>query len=194
MAELKRNEPTADVLMTSMRSMGYTFESAIADVIDNSVSAKCHEIRLKFPIDPQDCYVAICDDGEGMSKDELFDAMKYGSQLKKDYRELDDLGRFGLGLKSASLSQCRKLTIASKKNGIISSFCWDLDNIEKQCDWSIIEYNDSEILNIKFIDYLDEKESGTIVLWEDFKKNLDSIITIQTYLLHLFRFFSFKKA
>ena len=85
MAELKRNEPTADVLMTSMRSMGYTFESAIADVIDNSVSAKCHEIRLKFPIDPQDCYVAICDDGEGMSKDELFDAMKYGSQLKKDY-------------------------------------------------------------------------------------------------------------
>lgn len=168
MAELKRNEPTADVLMTSMRSMGYTFESAIADVIDNSVSAKCHEIRLKFPIDPQDCYVAICDDGEGMSKDELFDAMKYGSQLKKDYRELDDLGRFGLGLKSASLSQCRKLTIASKKKGVISSFCWDLDNIEKQCDWSIIEYNDSEILNIKFIDYLDEKESGTIVLWEDF--------------------------
>lgn len=168
MAELMRNEPTANVLMNSMRSMGYTFESAIADVIDNSISAKCHEIRLKFPIDPQDCYVAICDDGEGMSKNELFDAMKYGSQLKKDFRELDDLGRFGLGLKSASLSQCRKLTLASKKNGIISSFCWDLNNIEKQCDWSIIEYNESEISNTKFIDYLDNKESGTIVLWENF--------------------------
>lgn len=178
MAELKRNEPTADVLMTSMRSMGYTFESAIADVVDNSVSAKCREVQIKFPIDPQDCFVAICDDGEGMSKEELFDAMKYGSQLKKDGRAIDDLGRFGLGLKSASLSQCRKLTIVSKKDGEYSAFCWDLDNIEKQCDWSIIEYNSDEIKGIRFVDYLDEKKSGTVVLWEDFdvlKKSSGSV-------------------
>lgn len=168
MAEIKRNEPTADVLMTSMRSMGYTFESAIADVIDNSLSARCHEIEIKFPIDPKDSYVAICDDGEGMDKEELFDAMKYGSQLKKYNRAVDDLGRFGLGLKSASLSQCRKLTVISKKNGNLSSFCWNLDNIEQQHDWNIVEYDESEIAGLKFVDYLDDKESGTVVLWEDF--------------------------
>lgn len=178
MSELKRNEPTADVLMTSMRSMGYTFESAIADVIDNSVSAKCHEIRIKFPIDPQECFVAICDDGEGMNREELFDAMKYGSQMKKDNRSVDDLGRFGLGLKSASLSQCRRLTVASKKDGVISAFCWDLDNIEEQCDWSIIEYDNEEIKKIRHVDYLSSHSSGSVVLWEDFdvlKKSSGSV-------------------
>lgn len=168
MAKFKRNEPTADVLMTSMRSMGYTFESAIADIIDNSVSAKCHRVDIKFPIDPQDCYISICDDGIGMDRNELFDAMKYGSQLKKDYRDEDDLGRFGLGLKAASLSQCRKLTIVSKKDGCLSAFCWDLDQIEKAQDWSIIEFEPDEITEIKFADFLDNLDSGTVILWEDF--------------------------
>ncbi len=168
MAELRRNEPTADVLMTSMRSMGYTFESAIADVIDNSISAKCHEIIIRFPIDPQDCFITISDDGEGMSRDELFDAMKYGSQLKAGTRAVDDLGRFGLGLKAASLSQCRKLTVISKKEERLAAFCWDLDKIEESSDWSILEYNDSDIKQIKGIEYLDNKSCGTVVLWEDF--------------------------
>ena len=168
MAELKKNEPTADVLMNSMRSMGYSFESAIADIIDNSISAKCHEVRILFPSNPLDCYVAICDDGEGMARDELFEAMRYGSNLKKNGRDLDDLGRFGLGLKSASLSQCRKLTVVSKKDGILSSFCWDLDNVMRECDWSIIEYDQSEIKKIKRCEYLDNKFSGTVVLWENF--------------------------
>lgn len=168
MAEFMRNEPTADVLMMSMRSMGYSFEAAIADVVDNSVSAKCHRIDIKFPVDPQDCYIAICDDGNGMTKDELFDAMKYGSQLKKGYREENDLGRFGLGLKSASLSQCRKLTVISKKNGILSALRWDLDKIEQLKDWSIMDFSEEEISKLLFVDYLNDLESGTVVLWEDF--------------------------
>lgn len=168
MAEFMRNEPTADVLMMSMRSMGYSFEAAIADVVDNSVSAKCHRIDIKFPVDPQDCYIAICDDGNGMTKDELFDAMKYGSQLKKGHREENDLGRFGLGLKSASLSQCRKLTVISKKNGILSALRWDLDKIEQLKDWSIMDFSEEEISKLLFVDYLNDLESGTVVLWEDF--------------------------
>ncbi len=168
MAEARRNEPTADVLMTSMRAMGYTFESALADVIDNSVSAHCTEVRVRFPIDPEDCYVVICDNGEGMSDDELFDAMKYGSQYKKTHRAVDDLGRFGIGLKSASLSQCRVLTIASKKDGVISAYRWDLDHVEKNEDWSILELDQQEIADLRFIEYLEEHESGTVVYWEDF--------------------------
>ena len=117
MDKYTKNSPTADRLMFSMRAMGYSFESAIADIMDNSISAFAKNIFLKFPIDPSDCYIAICDDGIGMTKEELFDAMKYGSEQKREGRNADDLGRFGLGLKSASLSQCRKLTVASKKNG-----------------------------------------------------------------------------
>ena len=169
MAEARKNVPTADVLMISMRSMGYSFEAAIADVIDNSVSAKASVVELKFPIDPQECFVAICDNGLGMTRTELFDAMKYGSQLKKNSRSLDDLGRFGLGLKAASLSQCKKLTVISKStNGEISAFCWDLDLITQKEDWCLIEYSTEEICSIRMNEFLNDKKSGTVVLWEDF--------------------------
>ena len=107
MDNLRENKPTADILMTSMRAMGYTFESAIADIVDNSISALARKIWIRFPIDPIDCYVAICDDGFGMNKEELFDAMKYGSEQKRDNRASNNLKRFGLGLKAASLSQKR---------------------------------------------------------------------------------------
>ncbi len=178
MAELKKNTPTADILMTSMRSMGYTFEAAIADVIDNSISAHAHRIDLNFPIDPQTCFVAICDDGDGMSKEQLFDAMKYGSQNKKNHRNKEDLGRFGLGLKAASLSQCRKLSVISKRNGMISALRWDLDIVEENKEWDIIEYKESEIPKMIWSDYLDNLNNGTVVLWEEFdvlEKNAGSV-------------------
>lgn len=168
MKNLKENKPTADVLMTSMRAMGYSFESAIADIIDNSISANAKNIQLHSPIDPADCYVVICDDGEGMNQSELFDAMKYGSEQKRDGRSESDLGRFGLGLKAASLSQCRKLTVASKKEGIISAYTWDLDVIEEKKDWFVIECTDEEIQSIRYINWLSKLESGTVVVWEDF--------------------------
>ena len=92
MNNLKENKPTADILMISMRAMGYSFESAIADIIDNSISASARNIFLILPIDPMDCYIAICDDGYGMTKEELFDAMKYGSEQKRGQRDaVDDL-------------------------------------------------------------------------------------------------------
>ncbi|MFB0919019.1 MAG: ATP-binding protein, partial [Clostridiaceae bacterium] len=165
---LVQNNPTADVLMVSMRSMGYTFESAVADIIDNSITAESNQIKLFFPIDPSDCYVAICDNGHGMSKEDLIDAMKYGSENKANERHSKDLGRFGLGLKSASLSQCRRLTVASKKDDIISAFIWDIDVISENKGWYMIECNSEQISQIKQISYLDDLDSGTIVLWEKF--------------------------
>ena len=168
MGVLRENKPTAEVLMNSMRAMGYSFESAVADILDNSISAGAKTIHIKFPINPMESFVAVCDDGTGMTKDELFDAMKYGSEQKPEHREESDLGRFGLGLKSASLSQCRKLTVMSKKNDSISAFIWDLDIIEKEHDWLVVECNDEQINTIRYRDWLDEHESGTIVLWENF--------------------------
>ena len=164
----KENRPTADVLMSSMRSMGYTFEAAIADIIDNSISVQATQIEVKFPIDPTDIFIAVCDNGTGMTKDELFDAMKYGSALKRGRRSEDDLGRFGLGLKSASLSQCRKLTVVSKKDGIVSAYIWDLDVVEKEQDWVMIDCPEDEIRSVKCVNFLDAYDSGTVVLWENF--------------------------
>lgn len=168
MNTLRENKPTADVLMTSMRAMGYSFESAIADILDNSISAHADRISVKMPVDPLQCYVAICDNGDGMTSDELFDAMKYGSENKRNGRTADDLGRFGLGLKSASLSQCRRLTVVSKKNGAMSAFIWDLDIIEEKHDWYIIECSQEEIQEIHFTEYLHDIDSGTVVIWENF--------------------------
>lgn len=168
MDNLRENKPTADILMTSMRAMGYTFESAIADIIDNSISALAKNIWIRFPIDPIDCYVAICDNGFGMNKEELFDAMKYGSEQKRDNRASNDLGRFGLGLKAASLSQCRRLTVASKKDGEISAYIWDLDVILEKKNWYMIECSANQISKIKHIEWLDNLDAGTIVVWENF--------------------------
>lgn len=162
------NKPTADVLMSSMRSIGYSFEAAVADIIDNSLSVKANFIEIRFPVDPSELFVAVCDNGSGMSESELFDAMKYGSAMKRENRSEDDLGRFGLGLKAASLSQCRKLTVASKKDGVISACIWDLDVVEETKDWTMIECSQDEIQRIRFVDFLEDKESGTIVLWENF--------------------------
>ena len=168
MNHYRENKPTADVLMASMRSIGYSFESAVADIIDNSISVKADLIEVRFPIEPSELYVAVCDNGTGMSEEELFDAMKYGSAMKRGNRSEDDLGRFGLGLKAASLSQCRKLTVASKRDGVISACIWDLDVVERERDWIMIECSAEEIDKIRFIDFLKDKKSGTVVLWENF--------------------------
>ena len=128
MSIYKQSIPQADTLMGSMRSMGYSFEAAIADVIDNSISANCNVVKLFFPSEPiDDLVVGILDDGEGMSADVLFEAMRYGSTDSELERPVNDLGRFGLGMKSASLSQCRILTVVSLHKGRLSSYSWDFN-------------------------------------------------------------------
>ena len=168
MATTLENRPTAEVLMFSMRAMGYSFEAAIADIIDNSVSAGASKVQIGFPYSPAESFVTIADNGCGMTYNELFDAMKYGSLGKKNGRAENDLGRFGLGLKSASLSQCRKLTVVSKKDGAISAMAWDLDEIEKKQDWMVTIYTSDEIQHFPNVSQLEDSDTGTIVIWENF--------------------------
>lgn len=170
MATPLKNIPKADNLMGSMRSMGYNFESAIADVVDNSISANCSVIQLFFPTRPEECYVEILDDGIGMTREELINGMRYGSRASEDARSEDDLGRFGLGLKAASLSQCRKLTVVSKLRGskTLSAFQWDYNYILEHGDWYMLELTAMEIGMIPNIEKLQSLEGGTLVLWEDF--------------------------
>ena len=161
--------PCASHLVESTRSVGYSFETSIADIIDNSISKKAARIDILFDSNtPQ--YVAIVDDGIGMNADELKQAMRYGSKSSEEKRATDDLGRFGLGLKMASLSQCRKLTLISKCNNEINGACWNLNRVYHEDDWTIELYSEEDLKSNKFISELKNYDSGTIVLWEDFDR------------------------
>jgi len=163
--------PHAPTLIESTRAIGYTIESAIADIIDNSVSAMASSVDIFFfPIG--DSYIAILDNGNGMNAVELDTAMRYGSQNPNDKRTATDLGRFGLGLKIASTSQCRILTVASKKDGTIEVRRWDIDHVIQTEDWSLIILETEEEINaIPRIDNLRELDNGTLVVWQ----NLDRL-------------------
>src|SRR4051812_39610585 len=106
--------PRASILIESMRDIGYTLETALADVIDNSITAGASTIRLYAQSIGNEFKIRILDDGIGMSEEELIAAMRPGSRNPLDERSNSDLGRFGLGLKTASLSQCRRLTVVSR--------------------------------------------------------------------------------
>ena len=155
--------------MGSLRSMGYSFESAIADVVDNSISAHAHNVRILFPSTPLDeLALGILDDGDGMKGDDLFEAMRYGSLSAEEERSEDDLGRFGMGMKSASLSQCRCLTVISFDGETLNGFTWDYNHILMTQDWMILELEKDEINKLPYIERLKEQNKGTLVIWQDF--------------------------
>ncbi len=162
--------PDAPTLMWSTRAIGYTTSAAVADLIDNSISANASNIQIQF-VSGENSYISILDDGTGMDPDALRQAMKYGSGNPWKERNPSDLGRFGLGLKTASLSQCRRLTVASKQNGTISAFCWDLDHVIEAKAWELLELDDNDIQKLPQIGKLQNQSEGTIVLWD----NLDKI-------------------
>lgn len=165
--------PSPASLIESLRSIGYSLEAAVADVIDNSIAAKARNIDIRFAWDSSFPWLAIIDDGCGMSQSELVTAMRLGSISPLATREKDDLGRFGLGLKTASFSQCRQLTVLSKQAGQLSCFQWDIDLIinDDNAGWRLVvfsekEYRSHQKLKTLLEEYLDKVESGTIVLWE----------------------------
>ncbi len=159
--------PIAPTLIESTRAMGYSLEAAIADIIDNSIAAKATDVRISFfPL--HGAYISILDNGTGMNSEELTRAMQYGSQSPLNERTATDLGRFGLGLKTASLSQCKMLTVASKKNNHLEIRRWDIDFIKVTGTWSLIALTDKdEIEEIPNIHELERMDSGTLVVWQN---------------------------
>lgn len=165
------NPPIANYLMGSMRYMGYSFEDAVADIIDNSISANGNTIKVIFTKDSSNLYVGILDNGKGMSSEELFRAMCYGSQANEAEREANDLGRFGLGMKSASLSQCKRMTVVSRRDGETSAYRWDYDEVSKKSNngkWYVLKLDYPEIEQLNCYEEFNTLHEGTLVLWEDF--------------------------
>ena len=120
--------PRASSLVESLRDMGYSLRTALADVIDNSITARARNIRLFADTHHAMPAIGILDDGAGMSEEELFEAMRPGTRSPLETRSSTDLGRFGLGLKTASFSQCRRLTVVTRSDSAVSCATWDLDH------------------------------------------------------------------
>jgi len=155
--------PKPSSLIESLRSVGYSLPAAIADIVDNSLAAEAGNIWIDFHWAGSDAYISIIDNGHGMSEDELYEAMRPGSRSPLEERDPSDLGRFGLGLKTASFSQCRKLTVLSRlKNGPSSTRTWDLDYVVKYDEWRLLKTMD---LDSNLTKKLEEQDSGTLVLW-----------------------------
>jgi hypothetical protein len=161
--------PDAPSLLESMRSIGYSPESALADLVDNSISARARNITIEFRADPSP-YIAVLDNGHGMEPAELEHAMRHGSTNPLVVRSEHDLGRYGLGLKTASLSQCRRLVVISFKNQILSGYCWDLDRIILRKEWTLLALDEDEIRQLPHVSNLQAEQSGTIVLWQELDK------------------------
>ncbi len=164
--------PKADAMIHSLRAFGYDLGMAIADLIDNSIYAEASNVWVQYDWNEGDPWIRIIDDGKGMSEDNLVMAMTLGSKSPLESRDSRDLGRFGLGLKTASFSQCKLITVASKTifgTGVSIRF-WDLDYIEIVKEWKLGKQPDEKVTTL--LDPLKKMQKGTIVVW----KKLDRIV------------------
>ena len=162
--------PIAGSMIESLRDLGYTPETAIADIVDNAIFAKARNIWIDFHWNAEQSRVTFRDDGIGMTEEELIQAMRPGSQSPSEKRDCNDLGRFGLGLKTASFSQCRVFTVISRREAIpVTYWRWDIDYVTDPSTngWKIVQTADKDDIRL-----IEEMGAGTIVIWE----NLDRII------------------
>lgn len=168
----EHSPPSAKALVLSMRAMGYQLHTALSDLIDNSIFAKAKNIQITWGWDKGHPWVMISDDGNAMTEAELKLAMQPGGRNPDEIRDAEDLGRFSLGLKTASWSQCKLMSVMTKTlTGEISARQWDLEIVEKLDSWDLIIDLDAATES-KLSKELNKVKKGTVVLWQ----NLDRII------------------
>ena len=156
--------PSAPALIQSLRGLGYSPETALADLIDNSIAANANSIELTLDWNEGNPSVTVLDDGCGMDESELVRAMCFGGRGPLSERSSSDLGRFGLGLKTASLSQCRRITVISRREGRTSALAWDVDEVDTRGRWEAIIPEPLPEVPLKQL--LLERLDGTLVLWD----------------------------
>jgi len=160
-------------MVEALRGLGYSVEAALADIVDNSISAEATEVRIDFAWAGAASRIAIIDNGFGMNDGELERAMQLGAKSPLDARDPQDLGRFGMGLKTASFSHCRSLTVASVKNSSAACLRWDLDALSANPAGGWLLFEGPQPGSESFLSPLTNERSGTMVLWE----KLDRIVT-----------------
>lgn len=165
MSEIIDVPPDVQRISEGLRDTGYEFNTAVADIIDNSIAAGATivDVRMGREYDGG-MLVCVADNGCGMDRDGLLNAMKYGSKQREN---LSSLGKFGLGLKTASTAFCRRLVVVSRADGSAPLLCatWDLDYLAQSGRWGLqIDAADSS--QTALLDEVAPSHSGTVVIWE----------------------------
>lgn len=159
--------PGAAELFESLRAFGYDLPTALADIVDNSISANARNIWIDMLWAGSQSRIIIRDDGDGLTEKELVQAMRPGSLSPLAERTANDLGRFGLGMKTASISQCRCLTVLTRTdNSPAAVRRWDLDYIAstKTGEWRLLKGKD--LLSEGDHALIDGGASGTVLFWD----------------------------
>jgi len=158
--------PNAGAFIEGIRSLGYTLTDAVADIVDNSITAGASLINVDFHWNGADSWIRCTDNGTGMSADVLKEAMRIGSRSPSELRADNDLGRFGLGLKTASFSQSRRLSVRTREaGGETLTRCWDVDRVIQTNRWQLLTQAPDERA-AALLDQIPDQASGTVVLWE----------------------------
>ena len=158
--------PSASAGILSLRAFDYDLQSALADLVDNSISAGATVIDISTKWEGRHSWIAVSDNGRGMSEAVLHEAMRLGSTSPSQVRQPHDLGRFGLGLKTASIWACRHLTVLSKERGAgVVVRTWDVDRVISADRWIVGSQAEGK-LAANFVRQLEDVDSGTVVLWQ----------------------------
>ncbi|WP_339155843.1 ATP-binding protein [Actinomadura luteofluorescens] len=152
-------------MVASLSSLGYSLPAAVADLVDNSISAEARNIDVDFTWGGQNSWIAVTDDGRGMTQPELVTAMTVAARGPSAKRSATDLGRFGVGLKTASFSQCRKLTVATARDGVRHVRTWDLGVVEHYKEWRLLR-DPGDTTTALLHQIAGSMRHGTVVLWE----------------------------
>ena len=156
--------PDAARTIEGLRDTGYDFLTATADIIDNSIAAEATKIAVRVTLAMDgELEVTVADNGYGMSSEELLNAMKYGSRARSS---LASLGKFGLGLKTASTSICRQLTVVSRPQDLSGPNVaqWDLDYVAAQNKW-LLRLPEVSTRDLDMLDEVAAGGAGTLVIW-----------------------------
>ena len=152
-------------MVPALRSIGYSFEQAVADLVDNSIDADAKNVLIRFQINKDKSFsIIIADDGNGMSDAGLFEAMRLGSKLIKGKTKL---GKYGLGLKLASLSQCKSFTVASKNKKNISARRWTEKGLKSGCRCDRFTKSQATRIYNMPLDCLNLSKHGTVIIWNE---------------------------
>jgi len=157
------NNPDASRLIYGLRDTGYNVRTAVADVIDNSIAANATVVNVGIELRTDGRkFVYIGDDGDGMDAAGVYNAMRYGAPARKNAKSL---GKFGLGLKTASSSVCLKFTLISRKSADqpFAKLAWDLEHVSQRNEWEMQKEPITAEELESFEDYCGEK--GTLVIW-----------------------------
>lgn len=193
MSDIRELIPDPAILITGLRDTGYDFNTSLADIVDNSIDAQATAIDIRIDLKTNgEPFVTVADNGCGMTFDGLIDGMKYGSTEKKDPKRL---GKFGLGLKTASTAFCRKLSVISKskKEDPFYMATWDLDLVARNNKWELQVFEEKDIppFYLNYIRQYSGDSHGTLVIWDKIDRMSTGKITKSTTKTYSDKFYNY---